>query len=74
MLRTRWFWVAVWTVWVGWFAVWETIALRNPPSGDTLSEQIWWVRDHLSPNVWSLLFLLFVAVMVWVVLHFGWQR
>ncbi|MFA5636859.1 MAG: hypothetical protein WC977_13260 [Anaerovoracaceae bacterium] len=74
MLDTIWFWRLVWAVWLGWFLVWEIIALSHPMSGDTLSEQIWHLRDTLSGNVWSLFFCLFIALLVWLVIHFGWQK
>jgi len=74
MLGNVWFWRAIWTIWLAWFLVWETIALAHPMKGDTLSEQIWNLRDSMSHNVWSLIFCLFVAVLVWVAIHFGWQN
>ena len=74
MLSNVWFWRAVWSVWIVWFIVWEIIALAHPLPGDTLSEQVWCLRDSLSSNVWSLVFCLFVALLVWLIIHFGWQR
>lgn len=69
------FWGRVWVVWAVlmallliWFLVFEALALFHKAPGDTLSEQIWWLRNH---GHW----LYFVVLDVWFLgaVALGWS-
>lgn len=60
----------VWLLLAAWFAVWETIAVRRPRPGDTLSENLrglllaprWWRRVSLAG--WGV-FVAWFTVHIW---------
>lgn len=76
------FWGLVWAIWTAnltlvilFFLGFEGAALFGKTRGDTLSEQVWWLRDH---NHWLYYVILDVVVVaaitfVWLVYHFRFQ-
>lgn len=64
------FWGILWLAWLGFFGVFETIALRRKAAGDTLSESTRWVlvRKYVrwpSLAVWC-------GFSVWFAHHIWW--
>lgn len=64
-------WTWFWVVWLTIGAVVEFVALFNSGKLDTLSEQVWAVRNNLPPGWASLTLFLGIAVAAWVVYHFA---
>jgi len=64
-----WFWI----LWILMFMVGEALALAKPGKGDTLSEQFWYLRDRMSPEVYSLVLFLLGGLLLWALVHFAWQ-
>lgn len=67
-----------WTLWwVGWVAagvIAELVALISKQHGDTLSEQVWALREM--PGVFSLLMFMLSGFFLWLIYHFvfeGWR-
>lgn len=76
------FWTIVWTVWainlaalVVAFLVFEALALAGKARGDTLSEQVWYLRNMNDPLYWLIIDVVFVAAVVfaWLIFHFRFQ-
>ena len=55
----------LWLVWVAFGVILELYTLLRKAPGDTLSEQLWSLRDYGSG-----LFSLIIAFMLWAVYHF----
>jgi len=66
MKLNRWF-SAGWILWLVWFVVLETFALRRKQDGDTLSENVWafqrWAGSVGRFGV--------AALLIWLLYHFG---
>lgn len=67
-------WTLVWLlVWAGSFAFIEFLAIRNPDSGDTLSEKIrdWIGLGEDDGRTWleNVLFVAFLLFVVWFPIH-----
>lgn len=78
--------MTVWTkIWVGWsvalaalvvfFGVVEGWALTRKGPGDTLSEQVWNLREQGSWLYWLIIDVVFITavVMAWLLFHFRFQ-
>lgn len=62
--------------WIAWIAVgffYEMWAIINRQPGDTLSEQVWWLRQNMSGEVFSLILFLLAGLAAWAVYHFAYQ-
>lgn len=59
----RWVYTLVWIAWILVFAVFETLALLDPESGNTLSEHVWYLTS--SP----VLKMTFAGFLLWLILH-----
>lgn len=57
-----------WLVWAAAFVVWETLAILDPATGDTLSEHVWALLD----GGWARYFLL-GGPFIWLGIHFFWK-
>jgi hypothetical protein len=65
-----WFWLAYALIGI----VAECIGLFNKLPGDTLSEQIWALRDRIGGSGWwSLGMFIGAAFFAWLLWHFGWE-
>jgi len=69
--------VSAWGIfWITWWAVGilgEVVALINKTPGDTLSEQVWHLRENMSGNVFSLSLFLLGGLALWAIYHFAFQ-
>lgn len=78
--------MTIWTrTWVGWavalalliifFAFVEGWALLRDDTGDTLSEQVWNLRERGSWLYWLIIDVVFITavVMCWLLFHFRFQ-
>lgn len=75
-------WTRIWTVWaillallILFFLVVEGFALARRGIGDTLSEQVWRLREQGSWLYWLIIDVVFVTavVMAWLLFHFRFQ-
>lgn len=76
------FWTIVWTVWavnlaalIVFFLIFETLALLGKARGDTLSEQVWYLRNANDNLYWLIIDVVYVAAItfVWLIFHFRFQ-
>jgi hypothetical protein len=60
-----------WSVWGLIGGIYETFAILDKTPGDTLSEQIWWLRDH--EFHFSLFGFLLAGLFAWLTYHFTFE-
>jgi hypothetical protein len=58
-------WTYAWLAWGAVFGVLEYKAVKRKGKFDTLSSQVWWVRDHVPFARWAL-----GGGLAWLVIHF----
>jgi hypothetical protein len=65
-------WPRIWLVWilgtVAYFAYFETVAIRDPRAGDTLSEQVWHLLQY--PAFAVPFTIVWFGGLVWLTAHF----
>ena len=59
-----------WALWLGWFVIFETIALRDTDLGDTFSEHVWWAIFEPSGRPRPVIYYLALGFMIWLTVHF----
>lgn len=62
-----------WIVWIAVGFFYEMWAIVNRQPGDTLSEQVWWARQNMSGEAFSLILFLLAGLAAWAVYHFAYQ-
>lgn len=82
MWQTLTFWGKFWAIWaaglfslIALFLIFEGLAFLRGLPGDTLSEQVWWLRNHGHPLYYIILdvCILGAIALSWAAWHFIWQ-
>jgi hypothetical protein len=71
------YYTVAWLIWIALFCVIEYHAIKDPASGDTLSEHVWyWFETNIPKSerdwVWLIKRIVLVGFLVWLLGHFLW--